>query len=181
MELLQESLMNMRMDYAEKIAGTDPDRTRELVAAIRTFRDAALKPGEAENYYWHDYDTSNLSRIESMLPAVVSIPTGKEDPLVSAGPLPQEDWFQESSPAVQVIESIGRTYDAYVAARGSDGFVSAMGKMYARTKTAPDPAAARQMLYRASRKYDEGTWRSADTKGLDIPDIAYTWLKDLKD
>ena len=77
-----------------------------------------------------------------------------------------------------VAEQIARTHR-----RGDEVVVvvSAMGKMYARTKTAPDPAAARQMLYRASRKYDEGTWRSADTKGLDIPDIAYTWLKDLKD
>ncbi|MEZ5947094.1 MAG: hypothetical protein R3C04_09650 [Hyphomonas sp.] len=181
MELLQDPLLNLRLDYAEDIAATDEARTRELIAAIKTYRDAALKPGETENYYWHDYDASKLSRIEAMLPAIVSIPTGKEDPLVSAGPLPVEEWFLETSPLTQVNESIGQTYNAYVSANGSTGFVSAMGKMYALTRSAPDPAAARQILYQVSALYDDGRWRSADTKEADILDVAYKWLKDYKD
>ncbi|MCA8900191.1 MAG: hypothetical protein KDA53_02970 [Hyphomonas sp.] len=180
-DLAQEAVMNMRLTYAEAIVETDVERTRELVAAIKAYRDGVLKPGETHNYAWHDYDGSKLSRIEARLPAIVTIPTGKEDPLVSAGAVPAEEWFLETPASPKVRESIGQTMNAYVADKGSVAFASAVGKMFVLTKSAPDPAAARQTLYWTALSYDGGSWRTSDTVETEVYDVVYKWLKDYKE
>ena len=180
-ELLNSNVVAMQLDYAEDIAETDPDRTRDLVKRIRAYRDAILEPGETNNSSWYESDDMRLREIESRLSRIVSIPTEAIDPLVSAGSVPVGEWFLEGSDASDVQDSMGRTMDAYVSARGTVGFTSVIGKMYARTKSAPDPKLARQTVYRAAKAYDEGSWRSAETRETDVLDVVYKWLKDYED
>ena len=169
------------MSVAEAMAkaGDDPDTVRAIVERVKAFRDFVLENDETSNFYWRDYDASRLSDIENALPAVIDVPTETEDPLVSAGPVPVEQWFQEGADEMKVRESVGRTFDAYVAARGIQGFVSVMGKVFVVAKKSPDPKSAYNQLYQAAYWYGEkGSWRSADTKDVKIYTSAYKWLQD---
>ena len=176
--LIHKNLTAMRLSRADTIAETDPDAARALLEKVRVFRGAMLGEGETSNYHWSEYDESRLKEVADKLPNIISIPTETEDPLISPGPVPVEDWFQPDTDPMKVREAMCRTLDAHVAARGLQGFVSAMGKIYAATIRAPDPAAAKLELYEAARSYDAGSWRSADTQDVEIFDSGYTWLKD---
>ena len=179
---LYKSLSLIQFSVAEAKVADDPEGTRAIVERIKTFRDFVLENGETSNFYWDDYEAGRLGRIETALPAVINVPTETADPLVSAGPVPVEKWFQDGADEMKVRESMGRTFNAYVAARGVQGFVSAMGKMFVVAKNSPDPKSAYQQLYQASYWYgDKGSWRSADTKDVEIFSGAYKWLKDYED
>ena len=140
-----------------------------------------LKPGETTNYAWSDYEALQLKEVMALLPEHATIPTGTEDPLVSAGTVPVEEWFTEGADKAKMRASIGRTFNAYVAARGLGGFISAMGKMYVVAKNSPNPKAAYDELYNVAHAYNTGSWRSAETKDLTFSDAGYKWLKNLEE
>lgn len=176
---LQELLVAIRLKHAKAIAANDPDTAFALVGKIEAFRDSVLKPGEATNFSWSDYEAVQLKQVMALLPEKATIPTGKEDPLVSAGTVPVEQWFTEGADKAKVRASMGRTFNAYAAARGLDGFVSAMGKMYAEGTKSPNPKAAYSEIYKVAQAYNTGSWRSAETRDLTFSDTAYKWLKNL--
>jgi len=178
---LQDSLAAMRLKHAKAVAANDPDTAFALVEKVEAFRDGVLKPGETTNYAWSDYEALQLKEVMALLPEHATIPTGTEDPLVSAGTVPVEEWFTEGADKAKMRASMGRTFNAYVAARGLGGFISAMGKMYVVAKNSPNPKAAYDELYNVAHAYNTGSWRSAETKDLTFSDAGYKWLKNLEE
>jgi hypothetical protein len=176
--LLHKVLAGMQVDYAYDIVESDPETARRMAAEITAYRDAVLKPGETENYLWSEFDENRLADLEKKLPAVVTIPTETVDPLVSAGPVAVEDWFKAGADEGKVRDSIGQTFNAYVAVKGQQGFANAVSKMFGLALKAPDVTAASNQVYEVASSYDKGHWRSNDTKDVRLMKVMYEWLKD---
>ena len=175
--LARKSLANSQLSWARDIVEEDPDTARELVDKVKAYRDATLKPGESTNYSWRDFNARTLAIVEDALPQPVVVPTDTLDPLVSAGPVPAEDWFSATADDAQVMESMGRTMDAYAAARGSSGFYSVLGKMFGATVHVSDRKAACNLIYRTAAAYQQGSWRSAETADMEVPISTIAWLE----
>jgi hypothetical protein len=175
--LARKSLANSQLSWARFIVEDDPETARDLIEKVKVYRDAVLGPGETTNYNWRDFNARTLAEVEKALPQPVVIPTDTLDPLVSAGPVPAEDWFSATADDAQVMESMGRTMDAYAAARGSSGFYSVIGKMFGATVHVPDRKAACNLIYRAAAAYQQGSWRSPETAGVEVPMSTIAWLE----
>ena len=160
---MHKVISNVRLRYAEHIVETAPANAAALLVKVRAYRDAVLGPGETANYMWSQFRAADLNRVEAAIPERAAIPTDAVSPLVSAGLIPVENWFNGQADQNQVTESIGRTLNAYWVAEDPQGIVRAIGKMYAATKEAADPDAARIQLYNAISKYDRDQYRSTET------------------
>ncbi|MEZ6001452.1 hypothetical protein [Hyphomonas sp.] len=172
-----KSLANSQLIWARNIVEEDPETARDLVEKVKVFRDAVLEPGETSNSIWRDFNASDLEKVEKALPQPIIVPTDTLDPLVSPGPVPVEDWFSEAADDAKVMESMGRTMDAYVAARGRSGYNSVIAKMFGATVHTPDRKAACNLIYRAVAAYQQGSWRSEETADVEVPMSSAAWLE----
>tara|TARA_R110002051_G_scaffold32562_9_gene73536 strand:+ start:30132 stop:31358 length:1227 start_codon:yes stop_codon:yes gene_type:complete len=175
--LVRRSLANLQLSRASDIVEEDPETARDLVNKVKAYRDSVLGPGETSNTSWSNHSVIILEEVEAKLPQPIVVPTETTDPLVSGGPVPAEDWFSGIADEAQVMESMGRTFDAYVSARGSPGFYSVLGKMFGATVHAPDRKAACNLIYRAASAYQQGKWRSAETADEAFPASTIAWLE----
>jgi DNA gyrase inhibitor GyrI len=89
-----------------------------------------------------------------------------------------EDWFRARADEGKVRDSIGQTFNAYVAVKGQQGFANAVSKMFGLALKAPDVTAASNQVYEVASSYDKGHWRSNDTKDVRLMKVMYEWLKD---
>ncbi len=177
--IFHTNLAHLRMTAAEHLAKSDAAQAHDLLQKVRAYRDHVLKFERVSSSDWSDFQQRDkLTEIEASLPLRKAVPTGAEDPLQSAGNLPVESWFDQSAPKEVVLESIGQTFNAYVAAEGYTAIVGAIGKSFAAAKESANPNEAFPLIYEAGKAYKDGSYRSLETKDATIFPVAYEWLKD---
>lgn len=176
---LHRDLAGIRLTAAKEFVESDPEQAHRLLQQVREYRDLVLASERVSTVDWSDlFKGKELREVEASLPLRNAVPVEAGDPLVSAGNVPIENWFDRSMPDEVVLESIGQTINAYTVELGSVGVVRAVGKIFALAKQSATPNDAFPLIYRAAANYKDGRYRSIETRDTRVFEVSYEWLKD---
>ncbi|MAK60338.1 MAG: hypothetical protein CMK09_05120 [Ponticaulis sp.] len=173
-------LAKIRLLAAEQSLPSDPERARAFILKVKDHRDSVVAQEDYSITDWNDYSSgAKLAELSARLPAIRTIPTATDAPLVSSGRVPVDDWFTGEHPPIAVMESIGSTMNSYVVETDASGFIRVIGKTFALFNGKPEEKSARSLLYAAAKAYaEDGSYRTIETVDTPISHVGYDWLQD---